>query len=329
MSDTVLRQIEMLRMLPRQGKITPQQLQKRLADIGYLTTERTVQRDLMHLSRTFSLECDNSSKPHGWRWGKNMVAFDLAGLSTAEALAFQMLSQFGSDLLPPSMAEQLQPYFMVAKRQLSLDVGPRLARNWTKKVRVAIPNQPLLPAKIAKDVMGRIHVALMEERCLAIRYRSDTAPFQTVHPLGLVQHGATFYLVVHYDGFTDIRLLAVPRIHAAEPVDKPCKTPEGFNLDSYIASGGMGFGEIGQTIRLEMKMYGGAAEHLKETWLSEDQKIYDTGPGEALVKATVQLTRRLRWWLLGFGADVQVIKPAALRNEIRNKLRQSLSRYDE
>jgi predicted DNA-binding transcriptional regulator YafY len=328
MSDTIMRQIEMLRMVPRQGKVSPQQLQKKLASIGYETTERTVQRDLQQLSTIFSLECDDKSKPHGWRWSRNMVAFDLAGLSTPEALAFQMLAQFGTGLLPTFMTEHLQPYFAASKRQLNVDVGPRSAKNWTRKVRVVTPNQPLQPANIGRNIMEQIHVALMSDQCLAIRYRSAEATRLIVHPLGLIQYGTTFYLVVRYNDFDDVRLLAVPRIHEAEAVDKRCKAPTtGFDLDAYIAAGGLGFGEVGQTIDIELKMFNGAGEHLKETPLSADQDIKDIGPGETQVKAKIQLTRRLRWWLLGFGPDVEVIKPAFLRKEIKNRIAQALNRY--
>jgi predicted DNA-binding transcriptional regulator YafY len=327
MSDTIMRQIEMLRMVPRQGKVSPQQLQKRLSAIGYETTERTVQRDLQQLSTIFSLECDDSSKPHGWRWSRDMVAFDLAGLSTPEALAFQMLAQFGSGLLPTFMTEQLQPYFIAAKRQLSLDVGPRSARNWTRKVRVVIPNQPLMPAIIGKGVMEQIHGALMADQCLAIRYRNKEASPLVVHPLGLVQHATTYYLVVRYDGFDDVRLLAVPRIHEAQAVAQRCKAPADFDLDAYIASGGLGFGEVGKTVELELRFYNGAGEHLRETPLCADQELTDIARGETRVKATVQLTRRLRWWLLGFGPDVEVVKPVFLRKEMRARLTEAVARY--
>jgi WYL domain len=45
-------------------------------------------------------------------------------------------------------------------------------------------------------------------------------------------------------------------------------------------------------------------DHLRETPLSADQTI------------TVQWTPQLEWWLLGFGAGVTVLAPAALRDKI-------------
>jgi predicted DNA-binding transcriptional regulator YafY len=46
-----------------------------------------------------------------------------------------------------------------------------------------------------------------------------------------------------------------------------------------------------------------------------------------LVKATVADTAQLRWWLLGFGARVEVRKPKRLREEFRMISRRLFERY--
>ena len=68
-------------------------------------------------------------------------------------------------------------------------------------------------------------------------------------------------------------------------------------------------------IKLVIKFSQSAALHLRETPLSEDQKLKDMKDGRVELKATVMLTWQLRWWLLGFGAQVEVIRPKFLREE--------------
>lgn len=327
MSDAIQRQFEMLRTIPRLGAITVQQLHQRLANLGFATTERTVQRDLLQLSAMFSLECDDQKKPHDWRWIPHMPVCHFPGLSIPEALAFHMLGQFGQDLLPLAISSSLQTYFIAAKRQLDQDIGPTAARNWVSKVRAVAPDQPLLPPLMCDDVLQALHHALMHNACLRIRYREKTASERLVHPLGLVQHGKVFYVVVHYDGYEDIRLLALQRVRAVEVDVRAVVVPAGFDLDRYIASGGLGFGEVGTTVPLEIRTFNYAGQHLLETQLSADQHYTDHGGGELTITATVQLTRRLRWWLLKFGSDIEVVQPASLRNEIREKLAGALARY--
>jgi len=51
MSDTLMRQWQMLRLIPRQpSKISTTELMHRLADEGFTTTQRTLQRNLTRLS---------------------------------------------------------------------------------------------------------------------------------------------------------------------------------------------------------------------------------------------------------------------------------------
>lgn len=49
--------------------------------------------------------------------------------------------------------------------------------------------------------------------------------------------------------------------------------------------------------------------------------------GRALVRATVADTTQLRWWLLGFGEKVEVLKPKRLREEFRAVSRKLAERH--
>ncbi len=65
-------------------------------------------------------------------------------------------------------------------------------------------------------------------------------------------------------------------------------------------------------IELEALFDADAAFHLRETRLSEDQVLTDQPDGRVLVKARVRDTGELRWWLLGFGDAVEVLRPEGL-----------------
>ena len=74
------------------------------------------------------------------------------------------------------------------------------------------------------------------------------------------------------------------------------------------------------TIRLRARFANEAAAHLRESRLAEDQVIMSDKDGWVLVEATVADTPQLRWWLLGFGAQVEVLEPVILRKEIVAKV---------
>lgn len=64
--DTLLRQWQMLRMIPRYPlKITAKELHSRLQSEQFEVSKRTVERDLLALSELFPLASDERDKPYG------------------------------------------------------------------------------------------------------------------------------------------------------------------------------------------------------------------------------------------------------------------------
>ena len=113
--------------------------------------------------------------------------------------------------------------------------------------------------------------------------------------------------------YPDIRLLTLHRMLTAHMLDTPSTAPDGFNLDAYIASGELDFA-VGGSIKLKALISENLAFHLGEHPLSDDQLIEKDEDEELALSATVQDTNELRWWLLGFGDQVEVLEPAELRD---------------
>ena len=61
--------------------------------------------------------------------------------------------------------------------------------------------------------------------------------------------------------------------------------------------------------------------------MSKDQELQTIEDDRLLVKATVSDTAQLRWWLLGFAGQVEVIKPNSLREEMIQNIKSMNKRY--
>ena len=86
MTDTTLRQLKLLELLPRQPfKKSPQILKDDLSQIGFEVSIRTIQRDLKVLSSILPLISDERDKPYGWSWHKNAPGLNPA-MDPIEAL---------------------------------------------------------------------------------------------------------------------------------------------------------------------------------------------------------------------------------------------------
>lgn len=315
-SDALSRQWLMLQWIPRYPlKVTSRELASRLASEGHDATKRTVERDLLALSSAFPLACDDRSKPFGWSWQRDAPSFSVPGMSPLQAMVLNLARNHLQPMLPAHLLDPLRPYFRQADATLRNALGKRGLAAWSQRVAVVQPTQPLLPPKVDQKVVAVVHEALARERQLEVRYRSRSAEREVtyrVHPLGLVYRGIVGYLVCTIADYTDLRSLALHRIHGARILDDVARIPKGFDLDAYAHSGAFGFRDEGP-VKLELRMTKDAAEHLHETPLSEDQVILEDGrKGWVRVTATVHDTSQLRWWLLGFGSQIQVLKPSEL-----------------
>lgn len=327
-TDTLARQWEMLRLIPRAPrKTTCRDICRQLEQLGFPASPRTVERDLHTLSSRFALVADDSSKPYGWSWAKDADIDVTPRLSPSQAVALLLSRVHLKNLMPQFLLKELASVFASAERE----VASTGWKDWHQRTAILPTSMPLLAPQMNADVLEHVHSALAHRRCLSGRYRargSDSAKELTIHPLGLIVRGAVQYLVCTLRDYQDIRQIALHRLSHTSVLDMPCKPPAGFDFDKYVASSASKYWAQGK-IRLVARFSAEAGGHLRETPVSKNQELLDIeGTCQLELRVTVESDETLRWWLLGFGSQVEVLEPAALREEMREELLSAVQRYD-
>lgn len=326
--DAVARLFELLKLLPAKGPgITAKSICDKLESSGFSVTKRTIERDLVELSRLFGLECNDKSTPYGWRWmaGKGV---DLPGLTVADSLSLCIVEDHLRPLLPHAVLDSLEGKFAEARKKLATLSDTNHNARWAEKVCHVSPSLPLLPPQIVPDVLSAIQDALLHDQQVDVLYQSlsaEEAVPMRLHPLGLIQRGPVAYLVASAFDYSDARLYAVHRIREATSAGAPVKRPEGFLLEEYVKEGRLQFGN-GKSLKLEALISQELATYLMETPLSEDQRL--TVEGERMrLTATVLDTWQLAWWILSHGPGIEVLKPVRLRSQIASTLKEAAAQY--
>jgi len=331
MSDTLMRQWQMLRLIPRQpSKISTSELMHALADEGFTTTPRTLQRDLVRMSSIYPLLCDDRDKPFGWSWSKDANVHEVPGIDSDTALAFYLAKKHLEPLLPRTTIKRLAPHFKRAEEVLDRADADKGNPAWRNKVRVLYRGPGLKSPAIKSGVQSAVYDALLRNRRLDVTYLprgAETVKQYELNPLGLVLKDGLFYLVCSMWDYPDIRLLTLHRMQAATVMDIPCATPDGFDLDSYIASGELDFA-IGGEIKLKARISRQVAIHLEERPLHDDQSLTSSEDDSWFLEVTVQDTNELRWWLLAFGDQVEVLEPINLRDSFRMIVQNMAKAYE-
>ena len=147
MSESTLRQLDMMKLMPRYpSKISTTQLKEQLEDLGYLPTMRMVQRDLEMLASVLPLICDDREKPYGWSWHKDALGVQPA-MDPIEALTFSLAEQYLEPIMPGKSFNRIKIFFDRANSVLK-EVKRNQISRWRKRVRVEPQWQRLLPANI-------------------------------------------------------------------------------------------------------------------------------------------------------------------------------------
>jgi predicted DNA-binding transcriptional regulator YafY len=330
MSDALKRHFDILKMLSKDRALKTHDVHQKLEALGHDISKRTVERDLQSLSLTYPIVTDEKDNALWWRYAQGVAINLFPGLSEAEAVSFIMLKQLAEQLLPESLAQDLEPYFQEAKRTLSSGITKSAIRSWPDKIRTVPANQPLMKPFVPHEVQKEVHAALLRDQQLRVNYQAQGKPAPkeyVINLFGLVEHGAAQYLVVNFDGHEAERIIALHRIHRAEMLPSKTNKLKDFDLDVYIASGAFGFSGEAPEIKVVLRFYNGAGFHLKETPLAADQQARDIDAQTLEVSATVRDNKRFHWWLMGFGADVEVLAPRSLRNLVSKKLRAAIEFY--
>jgi len=190
MSDTVMRQWMMLRMVPRApSKISTIEIMHNLAAESFDISQRSIQRDLDKFSSIFPLECDDRSKPFGWSWRKDAGTIDIPGMDLHAALAFYLAEQHLEPILPHETVSHLAPHFKTARNVLNEAQSKKGVAAWSDKVRVLRQGPDLSIPEVLEDVQSAVYSGLLLNRRLQITYKRRGSKIEkdyTVSPLGLV-----------------------------------------------------------------------------------------------------------------------------------------------
>lgn len=322
----VLDLLSLIPMAPR--ALDAQSLTSQLHDLGHLKDQRTVQRTLKDMQTHYpTLECRDESKPFGWSWSAKAPPISVPAMSLNQAIVLTLADRVLPGSLPGNVQRAISPYFNAAHATLKREVSSSKAAKWPKKVAFSSSAFALKPMQIDSNRMTTITQAIIEERWLEIRYRNanDFVTQSHVKPLGLILEGPRNYLVTQFERFdtptNPPRTLALSRIEMANVTDESFVYPSDFSLAEFVASQPTGWG-TGKQIRVTLSVLPYLGRILSESPMGEDQTVTrgDEPDDDWTVQATVPESERLVWWLLSFGAGVEVLAPLELRERVAGEL---------
>ena len=301
------RLVSLLLLLQTRGQVTAAELAERLE-----VSVRTVHRDVESLGAA-GVPVEAVRGPAGGYRLAGGYRTRLTGLTADEAEAL-----FAAGIPGPAAELGLGGELAAARLKVLAALPSELQERATRASRLfhldsrrwfrAEDRVPHLPA-LASAVWSGCRVRL--------RYREGRSVVQrTLDPLGLVLKSGAWYLVARRS--VGMRVYRVSRIAAVRPLTDAFERPPDFELATFWDEWSRAFEEGRPRVEVTVRVAEGVRRHLPgEPRLTED--------GRAVV-AFEDLGEAYRE-LLRFGADVEVLDPAELRERVAATSRQVASIY--
>lgn len=336
--DVIKRQREMQDIIPQLPlKITARETAARLEARGFSVAKRSVERDLVALEGAGLGIVHDKGYPRGWSYGRRVPA-RLHGIDLNTALTLKLAYAYVRQLVPASLLGDLKALVEAADKSLDTTRNNLLV-HWPDKIRVLSSGPSRKPPAVAPEVHLAVSEALLKSLQLRVRYKSlarGQAVEYVVSPLGMVLKGGIIYVVVSRDDKPAPFTLSLHRIRDAQLLHIAVRAPPGWaGLDVHIDAGSFLFppGPVEKDCQVTLRFDSVLAQSLREMPLSAGQTVKEEtrrardGKSQYLVHAHVTVSEEFVRWLLKYGDEVEVLKPASLRKRMRSIVASLHSRY--
>ncbi len=237
---------------------------------------------------------------------------------------------FGEDLLRTLEGTVFHDSIRSALDKIRASLGPDVERYLARldqSFRV-LPGPHKSYARF-RETIQRLNQAVLERLTVRVRYRTARTGEDSVRkldPYHVWYQAGALYVVGHDHRRGEIRTFAVHRIRRIELTQQRFEVPGDFDFDAYKASS---FGVVAEPAeRVRIRFHERRAEFVAERTWHPSQRLERRPDGSLELVMEVGTGEETRQWVLGFGADAEVLEPESLRADVRRELARALVRYE-
>lgn len=321
-NDQVTRQWYLLRRLEGSTGATIQQLAESLPN-DLLKHLRTIRRDLAALEAAgFPLLTERVEGLIRWRLMDGFRRIPALAFSPTELMALT----FSRDLLRPLEGTAIKGALDSALNKATAALPPQ-GQTYIRRMQdiFSIGLGPHKTYRQYQDTIDRVTQAIAHLRTLHIRYYSASRNATTrreVDPYRLWYVAGALYLIAYCHWRREVRLFAVDRIRSLTVTDHPYQMPLGFDLEAHMQDALVVM--RGKPVTVELLFSKAAAPWVKDRMWHRSQTLTPQRDGRLKMILRVADTPELVGWILSFGGEVQVRKPVALAEKVREQARRIL-----
>lgn len=287
----------------------------------------TLKRDLAYMRDRFNAPLEYDRELNGYRFGKPRSGprYELPGLwfNAAEIHALLSTLQLLEGLQPGLLNNQVAP--LIERLRAILGSGDHSWQEVEKRIRIFQPGRRQSKAMHFSTVAA----AVLKRVRLWIRHynrNEDRETEREISPQRLVHYRENWYLDAYCHMRKGLRSFAVDAVREAVLRDTRAKEVPKVELDEHMATG-YGIFAGRSVVWATLKFTALAGRWVSAQIWHPEQRARVEKDGSYVLEIPYSDDRELVMEILRYGADVEVLEPAALRKRIRDSIRQAAQRY--
>jgi len=286
---------------------------------GLGVSPATLKRDLEYMRERFNAPIEYDREANGYRFGAPRPGprYELPGLwfSADEAYALLTMHTLLAELQPGLLEPHIKP---LQERVRSVLGGEPAWKEVEKRIRVFQPERRAFPQGENTTHFGVVAAAVIKRSRLWIRHfnrKENRETEREISPQRLVHYRDNWYVDAYCHKTEGLRTFAVDAIRAAELREGRAREVPADELDAHLGSGyGIFAGKEVEWAKLRFSAE--AARWVSAQSWHPNQTTKWEKDGSYVLEIPYANDRELLMEILKFGADVEVLGPASLRDRV-------------
>ena len=289
-------------------------------------SKRTVFRDLDVLYKA-GIPCFYDEEQQGYRMNGNFFLPPM-NLKLSEAMSLLLIAQQagGSEGLPltGSAREAALKIECALPSQIRQHCGMLLASMSTQL-------SPKARHEELDETLAQLQKAIRQRRKCQLTYISFFERKQiatTLHPYHLHFAQRAWYVIGYSSLHKEVRTFKLGRIKNLEVLEKRFEAAKRFRMEEYLGQAWSIIAE-GKIFKVKLRFALLVAANVAEVLWHRRQKIAWHDDGSIIYEVEVDGLTEISWWVLGYGDQVEVLAPAALRKRVAETAKKMLTTYEK
>lgn len=275
---------------------------------------KTVVRDIAFMRDRLDLPIEYDPQIQAYRYTQPVNAFPTVQVTEGELLAMLVARRALEQYRGTPFHRQLE----IAFDKLAAGLRDRISFSPADELRaVSFKNIGFGKADLA--VFNALSGAVLRQVEVEFDYRKPGEKGPTrrrAQPYHLAYRENLWYLVGFDVEREALRTFAVPRISNVRVGKTSFSRPEGFSPEKFFANAlGVLGGEEDYTVVIRFNA--AVADRVREREWHESQQMRDLPSGGLELRMRLGALAEVERWVLGWGAEAEVVEPAELRERIR------------